>query len=99
MSSCTWQEYVQVADVDRDGNADIVACANNNCGFGPQRGIYVYSDPTWWPTRSIWNQHHYCITNVNDDGSIPTTEPPSWLQHNTYRLNPSLQSPPRLCLT
>jgi hypothetical protein len=90
MSSCTWQEYVQVADVDRDGNADIVACANNNCGFGPQRGIYVYSDPTWWPTRSIWNQHHYCITNVNDDGSIPTTEPPSWLQHNTYRLNPSL---------
>jgi hypothetical protein len=49
----------------------------------------VYSDPTWFPTRSIWNQHHYCITNVNDDGSIPTTEPPSWLLHNTYRLNPS----------
>jgi hypothetical protein len=89
MSSCTWTEYVLVADIDRDGNADIVAVANNNCGFGPQRGVYVYSDPTWWPTRSIWNQHHYCITNVNDDGSIPTTEPPSWLLHNTYRLNPT----------
>jgi hypothetical protein len=89
MSSCTWTEYVLVADIDRDGSADIVAVANNNCGFGPQRGVYVYSDPTWWPTRSIWNQHHYCITNVNDDGSIPTTEPPSWLLHNTYRLNPT----------
>jgi hypothetical protein len=64
MSSCTWQEYVQVADVDRDGNADIVACANNNCGAGPQRGIYVYSDPTWFPTRSILEPapllHHQC---------------------------------------
>jgi hypothetical protein len=89
MSSCTWTEYVLVADIDLDGSADIVAVANNNCGFGLQRGVYVYSDPTWWPTRSIWNQHHYCITNVNDDGSIPTTEPPSWLLHNTYRLNPT----------
>jgi hypothetical protein len=96
MSSCTWTEYVLVADIDRDGSADIVAVANNNCGFGPQRGVYVYSDPTWWPTRSIWNQHQYCITNVNDDGSIPTTEPPSWLLHNTYRLNPTFNPTPPL---
>jgi len=96
MSSCTWTEYVQVADIDRDGSADIVAVANNNCGFGPQRGIYVYSAPTWFPTRSIWNQYHYCITNVNDDGSIPTTEPPSWLLHNTYRLNPTFNPTPPL---
>lgn len=86
-SSCTWIEYVQVADIDSDGNADLVAVTNNNCRFGTQRGVYVYSDPTWFPTRKIWNQHHYCITNINGDGSVPTTEPPSWLAHNTYRMN------------
>jgi hypothetical protein len=95
MSSCTVIEYPVVVDLDRDGNADIVTSGDTVCR-GPQRGIYVYSDPTWWPTRSIWNQHHYCITNVNDDGSIPTTEPPSWLLHNTYRLNPSFNPTPPL---
>lgn len=39
MSSCTWHEYVLVADVDADGNAEIVSVANNSCGFGPQRGF------------------------------------------------------------
>lgn len=39
------------------------------------------------PTRRIWNQHSYHITNVNDDGTIPAVEQPSWLTHNTYRLN------------
>jgi hypothetical protein len=96
MSSCTWAEYSQVADIDRDGNADIVAVANNNCGLGPQRGVYVYSNPTWWPTRYLWNQYQYCITNVNDDATIPTTEPPSWLLHNTYRLNPTYNPTPPL---
>jgi uncharacterized repeat protein (TIGR01451 family) len=37
------------------------------------------------PTRKIWNQHTYHITNVNDDGTIPQFETPSWLTHNTYR--------------
>jgi len=70
MSSCTWHEYVLVADVDADGNAEIVAVANNNCGFGPQRGVYVFGDANdnWVTTRRIWNQHTYHITNVRDDG-------------------------------
>ena len=46
MSSCTWYEYVLVADVDGDGNAEIVAVANNNCGYGPQRGVFVFGDQT-----------------------------------------------------
>lgn len=39
------------------------------------------------PTRQIWNQHSYHITNVNDDGTIPRFEQNSWQTHNTYRLN------------
>jgi hypothetical protein len=73
-SSGTATEYPVIADVDGDGNAEIVAGANSLFGFGPQNGIYVIGDRnnTWVNTRQIWNQHTYHITNVNDDGTIPT---------------------------
>ena len=94
MSSCTWHEYVLVADVDSDGNAEIVACANNNCGFGPQRGMFVFGDAAdnWVATRRVWNQHTYHITNIDEDGGIPSVEPDNWLTppaspFNNYRQN------------
>ncbi len=94
MSSCTWHEYVLVADVDADGNAEIVAVANTNCGFGPQQGVYVFSDlnDDWVPTRKVWNQYSYHITNVDESGAIPLAENPSWLYpagapFNNYRQN------------
>ncbi|OQZ02353.1 MAG: hypothetical protein B6D35_01240, partial [Candidatus Brocadia sp. UTAMX2] len=89
MSSCTWYEYVLVADVDADGNAEIVAVANNNCGKGPQRGVFVYgsASDSWVSTRKIWNQHTYHITNVNDDGTIPIREENNWETFNNYRQN------------
>jgi hypothetical protein len=99
MSSCTWHEYVLVADVDGDGNAEIVAVANNNCGFGPQRGVYVFGDAAdnWVATRKIWNQHTYHITNVNPDGTIPAIELNNWQQAglNNYRLNTFAPSEPQ----
>jgi RHS repeat-associated protein len=92
MSSCTGHEYVLVADVDNDNNAEIVAVANNNCGFGPQRGIYVFGDAndTWVNTRKIWNQHGYSITNINDDGTIPQYPANNWEIFNNFRQNEML---------
>lgn len=94
MSSCTWHEYVLVADVDADATAEIVAVANNNCGYGPQRGVYVYGgiDHDWVATRRIWNQHTYHITNVAENGTIPAVETSNWLTpvdkpFNSYRQN------------
>lgn len=91
LSSCTWHEYPLVADVDGDNQAEILAVANNNCGYGPQRGIYVYGTPDeeWVLTRQIWNQHTYHITNVNPDGSIPVVEENNWQVPglNNFRLN------------
>ena len=94
MSSCTWFEYPVVADVDADGNAEIVAVANQNCGFGDQQGVTVVGDANdnWVSTRPLWNQHTYHITNINDDGTIPTVEPNNWLTppgkpYNNYRQN------------
>ncbi len=102
LSSCTWHEYVLVADVDGDGDAEIVAVANNNCGFGPERGIHVYGSATdaWVATRPIWNQHTYHITNVEDDGRIPQNETNNWLTpagspFNNYRQNVLASASPR----
>ena len=88
-SSCTWYEYPLVADVDADGHAELLGVANNNCGFGAQRGVFLWGDPTWVDTRDIWNQHTYHITNVNQDGTIPINEPVNWLTtgQNNFRLN------------
>jgi choice-of-anchor A domain-containing protein/RHS repeat-associated protein len=89
-SSGTAAEYPVVADVDADGNAEIVVGANS---IGPYAeynyGLFVYGDAndTWAPTRRIWNQASYHVTNVGEDGSIPLYESPSWLENNSYRAN------------
>jgi PKD repeat protein len=87
-SSRTVYELPIIVDVDADGNAEIVMVSNNHY-FPGRTGIQVYGDAndTWVPTRRIWNQHTYHVTNVHDDGTIPQNEGPSWLGHNTYRLN------------
>ncbi|MBP9113216.1 MAG: hypothetical protein KBF88_10430, partial [Polyangiaceae bacterium] len=38
-------------------------------------GIRVYRDAAdrWVRSRSIWNQHAYAVTHVNEDGTVPKT--------------------------
>jgi hypothetical protein len=88
-TSGTLFELPVIADVDGDGHADIVLCINDYAFSGYGSGIRVYSDAnnTWVPTRRIWNQHGYHITNINDDGSVPRVEQNSWQVNNSYRLN------------
>lgn len=56
-----------------------------------RHGVFVYSDPdgAWMPTRRIWNQQPYHITNIKSDGTLPTTEAPSWgpSGYNDYRVS------------
>jgi choice-of-anchor A domain-containing protein/RHS repeat-associated protein len=83
--SGTTLEYPVIADIDGDNQAEILYGGNESS----TQGLYALesgSDP-WAPTRAIWNEHSYHINNINDDGSIPQFELPSWLTHNTYRLN------------
>jgi len=94
--SGTTLEYPVIADINNDGAAEIIFGGNS----GNTRGLFALKSAgvPWAPTRSIWNQHSYHITNINDDGSVPQNELPSWLSHNTYRLNtfsdkPALATP------
>lgn len=78
--SHTRLEMPIVADVDNDGNAEIVFI--ENASGGATQGIRIWADAndSWVPTRRIWNQHAYHVTNVNEDGSIPVNEKPNWLE-------------------
>lgn len=102
MSSCTWIENVVVADVDADGQAELIVGANVNCGVGPQRGLHVFGDArnAWPATRRVWNQFNYSITNVNEDGTIPAVPAENWATpsgspYNNFRVNPALSTPQR----
>lgn len=95
-------EYPVVADVDRDGQADLVLVANafsNKPGQNPsyvcdgtiQSGVRVYgsASKSWVQTRPVWNQHTYHVTNVGEDGSIPNVETSNWTVTglNNFRQN------------
>lgn len=94
--SGTALEYPLVVDVDRDGHADLVVVANNYY-FAGVNGVRVFQDENnaWVPTRSVWNQHAYSITNINDDLSVPRNPVPSWKSHNTFRLNKRMDADAR----
>jgi hypothetical protein len=91
----TLRELPVIADVDNDGHADIVVVSNDyssiTCEGTKQTGVRVFGDELglWVRTRRIWNQHHYHVTNVNEDGSIPAQEPANWLTEglNNFRQN------------
>ena len=92
-SSGTQHEYPVVADVDGDGNSELLVVANDNntrigdgCratypGWaGERHGLFVYGDASdrWVRTRRVWNQHTYHVTNVSPAGAVPSAELDNW---------------------
>ena len=57
------------------------------------QGIRVYKDAKdrWVRSRTIWNQHAYAVTHVNEDGTVPKTS--QWVSNwttaglNNFRQN------------
>ena len=102
-STGTAYEYPVIADVDGDRQTEIVVAANDwiaNCPpdsdtgepfAGPNRGISIWRDvqDRWAPSRRIWNQHSYSVTNVEEDGRIPTVPENNWqvVGLNNFRVN------------
>ncbi len=103
INSNTCLELPVIADVDNDGHADIIVSSDNFGACGSvvdadtgtrssataTTGLFVLRDPMnrWMPSRPLWNQHSYHITNINDDLTVPTTEVNNWLTWNNYRQN------------
>jgi len=89
-SSATQREYPIVVDLEGDNNAELIVVSNNyHSSYSINNGVTVYgaADNTkpWKNATRIWNQHSYHQTNINQDGTLPRVELPSWLNNNTYR--------------
>jgi hypothetical protein len=73
--SATHTEYPIIVDIDRDGHADILVSGSSTTP--PSKTsvrLMRYSSLTpdqWAYSRSVWNQHAYNATNINEDLSIP----------------------------
>jgi hypothetical protein len=93
-SSRTRTEYPVIADVDGDFKAELVFATSNEANFlDPtlvgDAGIEVWADrlDNWVPTRPVWNQHAYHITNAGPRAQLPLQELDSWRADNSYRRN------------
>ena len=67
----TGMEYPVVADVDADGQAEILVSGYTTT-YAQQR-LYCFESGSapWAPARNVWNQPGYHVTNINDDLTIP----------------------------
>ncbi len=89
-SSRTRTENPTIADVNNDGNADIIFSANAEAYFlrdwYTDPGVEVWGDARgrWVEARRIWNEHAYHITNVDENGHIPAHEAATF---TSYRQN------------
>ncbi|MBK9753772.1 MAG: hypothetical protein IPO88_09755 [Nannocystis sp.] len=95
-SSSTIHEYPLVVDADADGNSEILIVANlvGSCtapGYKARKGVFLYGDKGdgWVPTRRVWTQHTYHVSNAGSDGNVPDVEVDNWGVKglNNYRQN------------
>ncbi len=76
---------VDCSDDEGDPSCDLLPVP----GFGITV-LHSYDD-LWVNSRAIWNQHAYHITNIEDDGTVPTEEADSWDAFNSYRRNAQVE--------
>jgi hypothetical protein len=73
--SGTLGEYPVIADVDNDGEAEIVVTGSPSDGT---RGyVYIFNagvGTRWAPARKVWNQYAYNVVNINEDLTVPTIQ-------------------------
>jgi len=108
-SSGTVHEYPLIVDVDGDGNAEFLAVANlseeyvnvkcqqSSPDFVPRQGVFAYGaeGQEWVPTRKLWTQHTYHVTNADSNGNVPLLEQANWTVPglNNFRQNVQGEAP------
>ena len=60
----TIMQYPVIADVDDDGQAEIISVGSDKLNF------IESAAGLWAPTRKVWNQYMYNVTNINNDLTV-----------------------------
>lgn len=81
-----------IADIDGDRAADLFVAHEAGVSLmGNPTGIWVYTSAQtpWSPTRPVWNQWAYAITNATLAGHVPAQPEVNWLTPgmNNFRVN------------
>jgi len=91
-TSPTVFEFPIVADVDGDKQAEVILTGYDRDlvpGVTPGIRVFKASNGAWADAGSVWGSHAFHISEVNEDSTLPLIETPSWLSHNTYRVQRS----------
>ncbi|MDR1102342.1 MAG: VCBS repeat-containing protein, partial [Tannerella sp.] len=73
--SGTLGEYPVTADVDNDGEAEIIVTGSPKGGNSTRGNVFIFKAGTgtrWAPARKVWNQYAYNVVNINEDLTVPT---------------------------
>lgn len=91
-TSRTVFELPIVADVDGDKQADIIVSGFDDdllAGVTPGVRVFRARNGAWADAGSIWGANGFHISEVREDSTLPLIEEPSWLTHNSYRVQRS----------
>lgn len=90
-SSRTVYEVPVIADVDGDKQAEIIITGYDDDLALRTPGIRVFKarNGAWADAGSVWTSQAFHINEINEDSTLPLIETPSWLTHNTYRVQRS----------
>lgn len=91
-TSRTVYELPVIADIDGDKQAEIIITGfDDDFVAGTTPGIRVFKarNGAWADAGSVWGSQSFHINEINEDSTLPLIETPSWLTHNTYRVQRS----------
>ena len=86
--SPTISEYPVVVDVDNDGSAEILVVSYSG---EPALQVLRDAEDRWVQARRIWNQHAYYVTNIHEDGTLPSLLVGPHELLNTFRTNAQIE--------
>jgi hypothetical protein len=87
-SSGTLWEYPVVADVDGDDSAEIVIASNGTVWKGVT--VLGHAGDGWAKSGPTWSLHDFAMTNLDEDGAVPSPAPKSWDVYNVFRARPTV---------
>ena len=90
-TSLTVYEVPVIADLDGDKQAELIVTGfDQDLGLStPGIRVFKARNGAWADAGSVWSAQDFHVNEINEDSTLPLIETPSWLTHNTFRVQRS----------